>query len=286
MKKYLIRVLRKLQILKRISIYPSKIVAGSKFKIPIINEVGINNYLHLSEPWMQYILNRIVDSNKSFVDVGINLGQTLIKVKAQNNLVPYIGFEPNPSCLNYINEIIKVNNIHNTEIYPIGINSESTVLKLNLFSDSEHDSSASIIKDFRDPKSIKKSIYVPVFNLEDLNINTSLKVGVVKVDVEGAELEVLNGLNSIIQSDRPFILIEILPAYTLKNEVRVKRQNEIKKILNRHNYSIFRVMKIDEKYVTIIEIDSFDIHSDLNLCEYIFSPVEEKNELIKTLKDT
>jgi FkbM family methyltransferase len=286
MKKYLIRALRKIRILKRLTIYSQINIDGVKFKIPIINEVGINNYLSLSESWMHHILKRLLDTEKTFIDVGINLGQTLIKVKATNKSIRYIGFEPNPNCVNYINELIKVNNLQNIEIYPIGISDKSTVLKLNLFSDSEHDSAASIIEEFRDSNNIKRSINVPVFNISELGLTNNPKVGIIKIDVEGAELEVLKGLKERIKSDRPLMLIEILPTYSSQNANRVNRQNEILNLIIEFNYSIFRIIKAKNNFIDIKEMQSFDIHSDLNLCEYIFCPTEDKTKLKKTLANT
>ncbi len=286
MKKYLIRALRKFRILRRITIYPQIRISGVKFIIPIINEVGIYNYLNLSEPWMQHILGRLIDADKIFIDVGMNLGQTLIKVKAVNNSIRYIGFEPNPICVNYTNELIKANNFQNVEIYPVGISENSEVLKLNLYNDSNHDSAASIVEDFRESKSIVKSINVPVFRISDLDISGNSKIGIIKIDVEGAELEVLKGFKEKMKSDRPFILIEILPAYSIENTIRVKRQNEIQEILLESRYSIFRINKANKKFIGIAEMQKFDIHSDQNLCEYVFCPSELKTNLKNILSGT
>jgi len=283
MKNYLIRALRKLRILKRITIYPRITIGKTTFIIPIINETGIYNYLSLSEPWMQYILENLLDTDQTVVDVGINLGQTLLKVKAIHTSIHYIGFEPNPICVHYTNELINVNNLQNTEIYPIGISEKTTVLKLNLYSDSAHDSAASIIEDFRDSKDIKKSINVPVFRVSDLELTHHSKIGLIKIDVEGAELDVLKGLKEKIESDRPFILIEILPAYSIQHTNRINRQTEIQSLLREFNYSIFRIEKANHHFMGITELQSFGIHSDLNLCEYILCPSEHKTKLKNTL---
>ena len=133
------------------------------------------------------------------------------------------------------------------------------------------------------PRFMPISIDVPVFNLSDLTLKKDKEIGIVKIDVDGAELEVLKGLKKIMVSDRPFILIEILPVYSTENIVRINRQNEIQNILTQNKYSIFRVIKKNEKYEKISKIDSFNIHSDLNICEYIFSPNEKIEELIETL---
>ncbi len=281
MKKYLIRVLKKLGILRRITIYPRTKINKVHFKIPIINETGLYNYLDPSEPWMLHILSKLLNHEKTFVDIGFNLGQTLLKVKSISELVNYIGFEPNPHCIFYINQLIKANHFSNIEVFPVGISAKSAILTLNLFSEQDDDSSASIIENFRGKKGIKKSINVPVFSFSDLKITSQGQIGLIKIDVEGAELEVLNNLLSTIESDRPFILIEILPAYTKENASRINRQNEIKDILAQLNYAIFRIVKKNEAFLGLLKLESFEIHSDLNLCDYILCPNENTDILEK-----
>ena len=112
------------------------------------------------------------------------------------------------------------------------------------------------------------------------------KARIIKIDVEGAELEVLKGLKDQIDADRPFVMIEILPVYNRKNQQRLERQNEIQKLLSQWDYSIFRVIKSDDKFIDLIEIDSFEVHSDLNLCEYILTPNERKSKLVRALTVT
>ncbi len=284
MKKLFIRGLRKFGILKRISIYPKVTINDHPFHIPIINETGINNYLHLSESWMQFILSKLLSPETTFLDIGVNLGQTLLKVKAVDKSIPYIGFEPNPTCVNYINNLVSANSFQDTAIYPVGISDSSSVLNLNLFSDDEHDSSASIIEDFRGSTSIKKSINVPVFKFEDISIEKASNIGVIKIDVEGAEVEVLSGIKQHLKSQRPFVLIEILPAYNAENIKRISRQDLIQDLLSECDYSFFRIVKPQGEFEHIEKIESFGIHSDLNKCDYILSPKERDTTLEHSLQ--
>ena len=249
---------------------------NAKLRIPIINGVGKNNYLALSEPWMQGILVKLLDNpNKTFVDVGVNLGQTLLKVKAINREINYIGFEPNPFCVNYVNQLIKKNNFPNTELWPVGLSSKTQVLKLNLFSDSNEDSAASIIEGFRAKSAVKKSINVPVFKFSDLNMDLSIKFDVIKIDVEGAELEVIESLHDKIKQDKPYILMEILPAYSKENKDRIDRQEKIKSLLDTLDYKIYRVNKSADQFINFVSVEDFGIHADLNLCDYLLAPSEK-----------
>jgi FkbM family methyltransferase len=230
---------------------------------------------------MQHILGKLLDSpDKTFVDVGVNLGQTLLKVKAVNRQINYIGFEPNPFCVNYVSHLIEANAFTNTDIWPVGLSGKTEMLNLNLFSDSNEDSAASVIDGFRIQSSVKKMIKVPVFEYADLNMDESTKFDVIKIDVEGAELEVLEGLSDKIRQDRPVILMEILPPYSIENRIRIQRQEKITSILKELKYSILRIMKENEMFIGLQPLDDFGIHSDMNLCEYVLVSDDRKQELL------
>jgi hypothetical protein len=62
----------------------------------------------MSELWMIDLLKIVLPiGNKSFVDVGINVAQTLLKLKSVSPEINYIGFEPNPVYTNYGAKLIK-----------------------------------------------------------------------------------------------------------------------------------------------------------------------------------
>jgi hypothetical protein len=124
---------------------------------------------------------------------------------------------------------------------------------------------------------------IPVFKFSDINIEESIKVGVLKIDVEGAELEVLESFTEVIKRDSPLIMVEILPAYDIKNSNRIVRQNKIRELLINNHYSIFRILKKNDEFKDIQNIPAFEIHSDLNLCDYILVPDEKVERLIALL---
>jgi FkbM family methyltransferase len=181
--------------------------------------------IRLSESWMTEVLKKIQPVfNNHFVDVGVNIGQTLVKAYSVFDNVHYIGFEPNPVCYNYSKQLIELNEFSNCAIVPIGIGAKDEVVQLLFFSNDTADSSASIIKDFRDEKTVVKKEFVPVFHGKALTQFLPSKVGsILKVDVEGAELEVIEGLKSWINETRPIIIIEVLPVYTVENKFRLQR---------------------------------------------------------------
>ena len=242
-----------------------------KFIIPLLGRQGFDN-LDLSEPWMtQTLLSLRGLFNGHFVDVGVNIGQTLLKALAVFDKPQYIGFEPNPSCVNYLQELVRVNALNNTVILPIAVGAETEMLKLNFFSADQNDSSASVIENFRPNNRTDHYIYVPVFDFHLLTrFLPSRPFSILKIEVEGAELEVLMGLKEWIQEWKPLILLEILPVYSTENQSRLDRQNNIEGLLLAWNYKIGRIKK--EEPVSLQIIDTIGIHSSMENCDYLLYP--------------
>lgn len=236
--------------------------------IPIINGEGKNHFVE-KEEWMNVVLNQIVTKNSDllFVDVGVNIGQTLIKVKEIEPFINYIGFEPNPFCFQYVDQLIEINNIKNTKIVCCGISNTTSQVELLLDNNSNLDSSASILNTYRKGK--YKKIQVSVFEPGNIELLRNIKIGYIKIDVEGAELEVLQGFKSLIIQNKPIILSEILPIHKKTDEVRLIRLEQLNTFLSEIDYSIYR---IDMNNGSLIELDEIEANNDYNLCNYVFFP--------------
>jgi FkbM family methyltransferase len=272
----LLRILHRLSILPKVNVQV-KYPVDSSIKLPLIQGTG---YEHLfeSERWLFQLLKRLLPFTKEntfFIDVGVNIGQTMLKVMAINRATPYLGFEPNPHCLHYINAIIRLNNFSTITIYPFAVSDKSGVIDLEMYSDSATDSLASIVPNFR--KNKLSVIRVPAIKGEDIEILSEVKIGILKIDVEGGELNVIKGLLSVLERDRPLIICEVLPVYTNENQLRLSRQTELETLLKSINYSILLI----ESTGSFIEIESIGIHNDIDRVNYMFYPSEGHHELME-----
>ena len=94
---------------------------NSFFKIPVLKNIGWNNIFD-NEPWMSQILEKLLPERRGlFLDVGANIGQTLLKLKSIAPDVLYYGFEVNTACLFYLNELINANTFTGTLIIHVGL---------------------------------------------------------------------------------------------------------------------------------------------------------------------
>ncbi|GAA5036494.1 hypothetical protein GCM10011506_30360 [Marivirga lumbricoides] len=265
------RILNKiyqLGLLESINFSISTSINKRKFKIPIQAGLGLSHLVN-EEPWMTHFLLEFREffKKKYFLDIGVNIGQTLLKLKSIYPDSKYIGFEPNPHCLSYLSNLTHSNSISNTTILPVAASDKTSLIELLFDNDSLTDSAAGISKFYR--KGTKRKINILELD-PHLILNLKEKeIGLIKIDVEGSELEVLKGLKQIIENNKPIIFIEILPVYSEENNERLDRQNEIQKLINAFNYEVFR---IDEKNLELHLLRAFDVHGDLSLCNYILKP--------------
>ncbi len=236
--------------------------------------------LDFSEPWMSALLARLLERlNGTFIDVGVNLGQTLVKVKTIDPHRVYLGFEPNPACVHYVNLLVEKNHFTGVTILPVALGTEPELGRLELFNDDPADSSASVVHGFRKPASVHRVVPVPIFSAATLGEwLPKTTVGVVKIDVEGAEVEVLATLFGLVSRDRPAILIEVLPVYSADNEHRLERQGRLEALIKDLDYGIFRIRKTGQgEFLAVEECDSFGINGDLEACDYLLVGREGSN---------
>ena len=211
-----------------------------------------------------------------FIDVGANIGQTLLKLKSIGREIHYLGFEPNASCVQYLYALIKQNEFEFATVFPVGISNESKRLDLNFYTRDLTDESASMVPRFRPANTIHQTVKIQVEAPDELPAELFDNVYVLKVDVEGAELEVLDGFKEIIEKHLPFILVEILPVYNESNRSRLKRQQALVKGLLTLGYNMFRIIKLNSNQIEYARIEDIGIHRDINACDYIFVPKGKK----------
>lgn len=274
MKKFILRIFNKLKLLNFLNLTDTIEVNQTKIIIPINGSVGFNN-LNVSEPWMVKVLTSLnLNTEEVFIDVGVNIGQTLIKFETIYPNMRYIGFEPNPNCVNYTELLIEKNKWINIDLIPSGITENTGLGILEFYTEDITDSSASIVKNYRQRSKVYKRNIVTlldVLNVQDIWKNK--KVSCIKIDVEGSELGVIKSFQDILKVDRPYLLVEVLPTYDVSNKERLNNQIEIESILYDLDYMIYRIYKnSNNELESIMKIDALGVHSNLEWCDYLFSP--------------
>jgi FkbM family methyltransferase len=245
-------------------------LADRPLRVPLQFGAGWE-HLRMAELWLYHGLERVMRGRPgAFVDAGVNVGHTLVKVKAIDPGRDYIGFEPNPHCLRYTQQLISVNRFTRCTIVPVGISNRTGIMKLLMNPDA--DPSATLVEGFREPERYARAVPVPVFVGDEVLDTMGIdQVSVVKIDVEGGELDVIDGLQRTLKRSAPYVFCEVLPVFDEHAEMgrfRAQRQNRLRQLLGDLGYDVFRIY-----FDTSVEqVDDFGVHADMTRSNYVFVP--------------
>jgi FkbM family methyltransferase len=288
MNAFFVGILNKINCLKYLNVFCNTQVNGKKIYIPVLSGVGLEN-LPFTEIWMCDLIHYALTVREGFfMDIGANVGQTLVKLRVVNEERPYVGFEPNPECVHYFNQLVKKNKFKNIDLIPVGLYDRNDVLALKLYTESPTDQGATLIENLRHGK-IYGKINVPVYEYRRVAETQGLgEIAIIKIDVEGAELEVLTSIKCAISENQPIILIEILPAYNNEYRDRVERQNKISVLMKELGYEILRVHKNKscQNVERLEKLTEFDIHGNIEHTDYVLVPSGLSEKMLNNFNKT
>lgn len=250
---------------------------GKNYIIPIIKNIGFAN-TRLKEDWFFNLLKALkIPNDATFVDIGVNVGQTLLTFKSQYDS-PYAGFEPNPNCVFYLNTLIESNRIRNASIIPVGLAAQDGIGRFYLKNST--DSAATTVQDLRPGYYDNDAVtFVPLFNFDKLQLEFTPNIAVIKIDVEGAELEVISGLTETLKTVKPVVICEVLDSHNQQSLANSQqRATQLSNMVKACGYSIYRIIHPSATQIQLEAIDTIQLKvwndDSYNLNDYIFAPKE------------
>jgi FkbM family methyltransferase len=199
----------------------------------------------------------------AFLDVGVNIGQTLYKVLSVDPQREYYGFEPQVSCCDDVARFAALNRLSNVHVLPVALSNENGTA--TFYARDMTDCMASLLPQEGATKSliqVRKGDEL----IEELGIG---EIAIIKVDVEGAEWQVFDGLRKTLNGRQPMLLFEVLPNFTGSERSRVsdeeaqsnrERLGKLEQVLRDCGYRISRV-HADGREELIERIDLDDTES-------------------------
>ena len=241
-------------------------------KIPILKGVGFVNLIPDYERWMSKTLLTLLDDGSwVFIDVGANTGQSLLRVLPYYPKIQYFAIEPNPFCTKYLVRLCQLNKFNNVKVFNKAFSERSGETELQLRFDD--DILATTTASFRKFTRYSNKIKVPMIEGDSLLEEENLKGTkmIIKIDVEGGESKVINGMIKTIKAYRPIIICEILPLRSKDPEVESFRISSAKEILLRLKEIGYDAINLhSKKAIQTTE----DISTSLKSSNYLFHPSE------------
>jgi len=227
-------------------------------KILAFNEF-IFFYPKLKKVYAKITLN----TTPTIIDVGANKGQSIDFFLSIYPSAVIYAFEPNKILFKNLKNKYALNN--NIKIYNEGVSDQDGVLNFNINildetstfelinSDSEYLKKKARILGKDPSKLIAETYSTPVITLSKFLLTNEINmVDIIKIDVEGHELSVLNGLfNKNLSAKINYIQIE-----NHEDDMYDLNYNKIENILTSNNMEVFKKIKhgFGELYELIFKI--------------------------------
>lgn len=152
--------------------------------------------------WEPWLTNYILVEGDTFVDIGASTGQYAANLASGYRTV--IAFEPNPQARDRLR--LSVSGFPNVSVDDRAVSSRTGAMKLYLFPDHAQSSCSPIHHEAAVGDPIGE-LMVPCVRLDDVPF--AGQVDFVKIDTEGAEVDVIAGGINTISQHKPRMLIEV-----------------------------------------------------------------------------
>jgi FkbM family methyltransferase len=179
---------------------------GHQFRVPAAELSLVPHLLNarIWEPHLTRYLRLNLNPTDIFMDVGANLGYfTIICAPLVRRLV---AFEPVSTTYNYCKANIALNGLENVELYQYGLWNEDATTYIGVDSSNLMAASMSLEKS---PPYVEAICCVSLDSMIRRGKLDIPRLDVIKMDIEGAEVLALKGMEQTIMQFRPKILMEL-----------------------------------------------------------------------------
>ena len=209
---------------------------GIKLNVCIKNQLGI--ILYPNEIHLQNFLKKNLDYGDIAFDIGSNIGYTSILTSQLVGDAGHVySFEPiNPTYL-ILEKNINLNNCQNLTIINHALANKNGKVEFSIPDNGENFSMSSMVWG-RESHNNKKQVVKTIKIDDDLNFK-NLSPKTIKIDVEGAEGLVVDGMQKLISRCKPHLYIEC---------TNIGRETTWS-ILKSLNYSCFKAGNIKDEII-------------------------------------
>jgi FkbM family methyltransferase len=162
------------------------------------------------EPHVAGELTPLLKPGSVFADVGANIGYfTLLAASRVGEEGSVIAFEPNPANCELLERSIQENRFHNVRLRPVAVAEREQILDLH----TSNSSSLSLVVGADSCQEIPKGYQrysIPADSLDHFLADIP-RLDVVKIDTDGGEPRILEGMREIVRRHRPVIFTEFYP---------------------------------------------------------------------------
>lgn len=204
-------------------------IAGFSFD-SIFLKINIDGTYEVDEiDFLQKFLQNTLSRKSCVLDIGANIGNHTIRLFSDMFLEVHC-FEPNPKVNSLLN--INVEHLDNVKTYNIGLSDKKGTATIKV--DPLNLGAATIVNLDKNPKNNveREFLSIELDTLDNIFFHKEIKIDLIKLDVEGHELNVLKGAKKVLDKYSPMIVFET-------NINKGNNKNNLIQYLWDNNYTLY-----------------------------------------------
>ena len=197
------------------------------------------------------MFKKIVKEGDVVVDLGANIGYyTLLAARLVGREGKVYAFEPEPTNYSLLLKNIALNGYENIVAVQKAVS--DTTGKVKLFVDEKDTGAHSIYQ----PEEEKAFVEVEAVTLDDLFKGKEQRINVIKMDVEGAEMAALSGMDNLIRENKNLKMFVEFYLAGIKNAGNSPHEFA-RRLLEDYNFSILAIgdYSRNKQYLKIANVD-------------------------------
>lgn len=179
-------------------------IGGKKYNIASDDDY-LEHIRGVFEPHMVELFDSLIKPADTVLDIGANIGCTAILFGSRANKV--VSFEPSPSTYRFLEKNVQASGLNNVELKNVGLGKSAGRFELTFAANNRaggfvsNKMQASAGHQVESIEIVQGDAF-----LEELGIT---RVDFIKIDVEGFERDVIEGLGKTISTSRPIVTLEL-----------------------------------------------------------------------------
>ncbi|WP_018150486.1 FkbM family methyltransferase [Leeia oryzae] len=224
-----------------------------------IAPIEILNFLDYEKDEYSMIDNLSAEC-RSIIDIGANIGLYALNMAVSNRSAKIFCFEPIPKTFSVLQENIRLNSVNNIHAFNFGLSDENNEFLFYYYPEGSGNASSVNVSE----RSDIETVTCQVKKMDTYFATEGIHADFIKCDVEGAELLVFKGGQTVISRDCPIVFSEILRKWSAKfnynpNEIFTFFANLGYRAFTAKNNYLHAFSVMDEKTV---ETNFFFLHNE------------------------
>jgi FkbM family methyltransferase len=176
---------------------------GVNLEVDISDYIGHYLYFGFPDKSMDTLFS-LCKPGFNIIDIGTNIGWTLLNLNKLSKTGKVIGFEPDPYNRNVCLKNIRLNDDADINVLPYALGDTEAIYNMEVRNPFNRGGNRITSKIGNDTINVDVKLMDNVRELKELN-----HIDLVKIDVEGYELKVLKGGEQLLRKFKPILFIEL-----------------------------------------------------------------------------